>query len=248
MPELTDVIRRDAEARYMKKRAGTTAFGIGLQIPSIVGRAKDRYDGALRDLNLAAGQSVDQAVAMKHAALPPSSAWAGQQAKGGFGKSLGGIGGLPLGILAAGLTRGLSGRIEDAIKPKSFGDRKDPLGIAGAAAAKAFGSAIGTAGVDLLQDMAAKAMAAAGSVGDQAARNAILQELKREDPVLSKAPDKELMEAFHTMTSVAPFLSRDKNAVRSFLRAAAMSGSGLDFNTIKLLAEAERAVTGKRSE
>jgi len=50
------------------------------------------------------------------------------------------------------------------------------------------------------------------------------------------------------MTSVAPFLSRDKNAVRSFLRAAAMSGSGLDFNTIKLLAEAERAVTGKRSE
>jgi hypothetical protein len=97
--------------------------------------------------------------------------------------------------------------------------------------------------------MAQKAMAAAGSIGDQAARNAILQLLKTEDPVLSQADDKTLMEAFHTMCRVAPVLSTDKNAVRSFLRQAVTSGSGgVDFTTIKLLAESERAVTGKRGE
>jgi hypothetical protein len=246
MYALTDVIRRDAEARYLKKRAGATAFSVGLQMPSVIERSRTRYDDALRALGGAGGQRLDETVATKHAAVPSSVTWAGQQAAGGFGKSIGGLGGLPLGILAAGLTGGLSGRIEDALTPKGFGDRKDPLGLAGAAAAKAFGSALGAAGVDLLKDMADKAMAAAGSVGDDAARNAILQQLKREDPVLSGAPDKTLMEAFHTMTKVAPFLSKDKNAVRSFLRMAATSGGGLDFNTIKLLAEAERAVTGKR--
>jgi hypothetical protein len=268
MLSVADVIRRDAELRYLRKHARAAAVSVGLQLPSIVGRARDRYDGALHDLNLAGGQRVDEAVASKHAAtaststysgtvMPHGSAntapsWVGQvghQAASGFGKSVGGVAGLPLGILATGLTRGLAGRIEDALTPKAFGDRKDPLGLAAAAAAKSFGSAVGTLGVDLLKDIASKAMAAAGSVGDQAARDAILQILKKEDPVLKGAPDKVLMEAFHTMCRVAPVLSTDKNAVRSFLRQAATSGSGgVDFTSIKLLAEAERAVTGKRGD
>ncbi len=42
------------------------------------------------------------------------------------------------------------------------------------------------------------------------------------------------------MKRFAPTLSSDPNAVRSFLREAATSGAGVNYNTIKLLAEAER--------
>jgi hypothetical protein len=248
MRGVAEVIRRDAETRYLRKHARAAAVAVGLQLPSIAGRARARYNDALRDLGLASGQRLDETVATKHGAVPPWMSQAGGQASSGFGKSVSGLAGLPLGVLATGLTRGLAGRIEDAITPKGFGDRKDPLGLVAGAAAKSFGSAMGTLGVDLLKDMASKAIATAGSLGDQAARNAILQVLKKEDPVLSHADDKVLMEAFHTMTRVAPFLSTDKNAVRSFLRLAATSGGGLDFTTIKLLAESERAITGKRGE
>jgi hypothetical protein len=81
-------------------------------------------------------------------------------------------------------------------------------------------------------------------MGDASAREAIISNLKRTDSVLMNADDKTLMEAYHTMTRFAPVLSTDKNAVRSFLRQAVMSGSGPDYMSIKLLADSERAVTG----
>ena len=64
--------------------------------------------------------------------------------------------------------------------------------------------------------------------------------------MLSSADDATLMEAYHTMSRFAPVLSTDKNAVRSFLRQAVTSGSGPDFMSIKLVADAERAVTGPK--
>lgn len=65
------------------------------------------------------------------------------------------------------------------------------------------------------------------------------------DPVLSEASKEELNTAFQTMRNFAPTLATDPNAVQSFLRSAVMSGGGVDYNTIKLLAETENAATGR---
>lgn len=167
-----------------------------------------------------------------------------QQGGEGFGDSVKGLAASPL----KGVSEGISGGIGESIKRmmvgREFGERKDPLHLGGAEAVKTLGKGIGEMGVDLLRDMADKAMTAVGHAGDSAAREAIVTNLKSTDPVLSSADDKTLMEAYHTMTRFAPVLSTDKNAVRSFLRQAVMSGSGPDYMSIKLLADAERAVTG----
>jgi hypothetical protein len=167
-------------------------------------------------------------------------------ARAGAGSGLGALAGIP----AAGLANGLGGVMNKGLDRLffgrgEFGERKDPLHMLGSAAIGSFGKGLGDLGVQLLQDIASKAVAAAGNVGQNAARQAILQQLKQEDAILSNADDKVLMEAYHTMTRFAPVLSTDKNAVRSFLRQAVMSGSGADFSTIKHLADSERAVTGQ---
>jgi len=145
--------------------------------------------------------------------------------------------------------KAIAGYIERAMGPaQQFGESQDIPHMLGTKAIQSFGSEIGLSGAKLLTDMASKAMSAVGNIGNESARTAILQQLRQEDPVLRDADDKELMEAYHTMTRFAPTLSTDKNAVRSFLRQAAISGTGLDFMTIKLLADSERAVTGKEEK
>ena len=47
------------------------------------------------------------------------------------------------------------------------------------------------------------------------------------------------------MKNFAPTLSTDKNAVKSFLRQAVQHDGGVDFMSIKGLADAEAAVTGR---
>jgi hypothetical protein len=176
----------------------------------------------------------------------PDAHGMGQRAGEGL---MGGLEGL-LGSPVEGVSKGVSGGISEMIKRKmlgggrEYGEQKDPMHLGGTAAIQTFGKGVGEMGIDLLRDMAAKAMTAASHAGDSSAREAILGELKRNDPVLADANDKVLMEAYHTMTRFAPTLSTDKNAVRSFLRQAVMSGSGPDYMSIKLLADAERAVTG----
>jgi len=120
-----------------------------------------------------------------------------------------------------------------------------PGGLALSLGGQAAASALGSLGAVLLKDIYAKAKSSIGAIGSDAARKAVLEQLKKEDPILSNASDANLMESFHTMARFAPTLSTDKNAVRSFLRQAVMGGTGPDFTTIKLLAESERAVTGK---
>lgn len=174
----------------------------------------------------------------------PSAQGLGQSAGEGM---LGGLSNL-LGSPVKGVSEGISGGIGESIKRmmlgREYGERKDPMHLGGTAAIQTFGKGIGEMGVDLLRDMADKAMTAVGHAGDSAAREAIISNLKNTDPVLSSADDQTLMEAYHTMTRFAPVMSTDKNAVRSFLRQAVMSGSGPDYMSIKLLADSERAVTG----
>jgi hypothetical protein len=83
---------------------------------------------------------------------------------------------------------------------------------------------------------------------DSPARNAIFSALRKEDPIIAQADMKTLNDAFHTMANVAPSLSTDKNAVKSVLRLAATSGGGLDYQTIKGLADAETSLKKARGE
>ena len=149
-----------------------------------------------------------------------------------------------LGPLLQAPSRGLAARIERAFSGREFGEKKDPARLLGQAAISSFGSGMGQAGAELLKDIAQKAIASTANIGNKSARKAILEQLRAEDPIIADADDKMLMEAYHTMERFAPTLSTDKNAVRSFLRQAVMSGTGPDFMTIKLLAESETAIKG----
>jgi len=261
--EMAEVVAMHGARRYAEKRGFVLPMAVGAMLPGIAHQVADQYTGTRRRLDAATDQPIDPSVATKRAAdqlsLPgfggglASAGRAARQAAGegaarGFGSSVGAMAGLPLQGLAGGLGNAMSKGLERLFLGREFGEKKDPLHLAGTGAIQTFGKEMGTMGAGLLRDMAAKAMVAIGSVGDSAAREAILAQLRREDPVLADADDKVLMEAYHTMQRFAPVLSTDKNAVRSFLRQAVMSGSGPDYASIKLLADTERAITGDRKD
>jgi hypothetical protein len=121
--------------------------------------------------------------------------------------------------------------------------------VAGDAFAKQIGSQSAEALMGLATDMAGKTVDTLKSVTmDSPARNAIFSALRKEDPIIAQADMKTLNDAFHTMANVAPSLSTDKNAVKSVLRLAATSGGGLDYQTIKGLADAETSLKKARGE
>ena len=79
-------------------------------------------------------------------------------------------------------------------------------------------------------------------------RKALLEQTLRTDPVLADAVERnpnakqQVVEAYETMVKVAPTLASDVNVVRSFLREAVLSGAGVNYATVKNLAEAEGQV------
>ena len=104
---------------------------------------------------------------------------------------------------------------------------------------------LGKKTVDVVGDALSKSMKAIKEKQVRSPmRHAILGQLKREDDIIAGAPNKRILEAYHTMKEFAPTLSTDKNAVKSFLREAAQHEGGIDFMSIKGLADAEAAVTG----
>lgn len=273
--QLADVLTlaaREGVRRYVEKRAGVLLpLAVGAMIPGIVNKALERKHSTERTLDAStynpmkfAGFSdmlgnmfgrASQAGRSAGGSASSMGTFFGNQLLGSIGKenkpsgfqgSIGQLGAAPLGGVAEGVSGGIGERIKRKITGREFGEKKDPFSMGAGAAVSAFGKEMGTTGANLLRDMATKAMEAAGHAGDDSARQAILGDLKRTDPVLTNADDKTLMEAYHTMTRFAPVLSTDKNAVRSFLRNAVMSGSGPDFMSIKLIADAERAVTGEK--
>lgn len=72
--------------------------------------------------------------------------------------------------------------------------------------------------------------------------DAVFSSVAKNDELLAGADRKSLQTSFETMRRFAPTLATDPNAVRAYLREAATSGSGVNYNTIKLLADAEKAV------
>ncbi len=263
LTEMAEVVAEHGARRYAEKRGFLLPLTVGAMLPGIANKATDLYHDSRRRLDAAAHEQLDPSVATKRAAFPMNLPGLGgglagagraagqaatQGATTGFGGSVGAMAGLPLGGLAKGLGSVMDEGLKRFFIGREFGDKKDPMHIMGNSALQTFGKEMGTTGAGLLRDMASKAMAAVGSMGDTAAREAILQQLRREDPVLADADDKVLMEAYHTMQRFAPVLSTDKNAVRSFLRQAATSGNGLDYVSIKLLADTERAITGDKKD
>lgn len=73
----------------------------------------------------------------------------------------------------------------------------------------------------------------------QTAAEEVLERVRDDDDYISGADPAVIEEAFSTMQRFAPTLATDPSAVKSFLREAATSGAGVNYNTIKLLAEAE---------
>jgi hypothetical protein len=74
------------------------------------------------------------------------------------------------------------------------------------------------------------------------AQQKVFQQLLKDDEDLAAANKNDMADAFETMKRFAPTLATDKNATKAFLREAATSGGGVNYNTIKLLAEAEKAI------
>lgn len=264
---LTDVLllaARRGASRHVQKRAGVVLpLAVGAMLPGIVDKAIERSRSTESALDHATGRPFKGAALPIQLALPLAQAFsqggplgrvlgAAGRAVGATGKalgsgavgSLGALGGAPGGGIAQGVSGGIGESIKRLMIGREFGEKKDPLHMGASAAVGAFGKEMGTTGANLLRDVANKAMEAAGHAGDEAARQAILGDLKRSDLVLAGADDRVLMEAYHTMARFAPVLSTDKNAVRAFLRQAVMSGTGPDVMSIKMLADSERAVTG----
>lgn len=270
--DIVEMVARHGVDRFVQKRAGVVLpLAIGAMLPGIAEKAVRRASSTEKALDQAAGSKVAAlppqfALPLAQAISPTGSIGRAGNAIGnigsqmlgsyaqnppgkgipasGFRGAIGDIGAAPLQGVASGISGGIGESIKRLFLGREFGERKDPFHMGGSAAISAFGKEMGTTGANLLRDIANKAMETVGHAGDESARHAILGDLKQNDPVLSAADDKTLMEAYHTMTRFAPTLSTDKNAVRSFLRQAVMSGSGPDYMSIRLLADAERSVTG----
>lgn len=105
-------------------------------------------------------------------------------------------------------------------------------------AASSFGSELGKALAGSVSGLAGSMVGLPSAIvsGD------IVKELMKEDDIIGKAKESLLRSAYETMKKVAPTLAKDKNAVRSFLREVALSGTGPDYNTIKALADAEKTL------
>jgi hypothetical protein len=105
-----------------------------------------------------------------------------------------------------------------------------------------FGSFIGGIGSSIGKELTSSAWKAGKRAINSGDPDAVFSSTIKQDDMLAGADKKMLSGAFETMRRFAPTLASDPNAVQAFLREAATTGSGVNYNTIKLLAEAERAV------
>ena len=141
------------------------------------------------------------------------------------------------GTLSYRVNRGLHGLIDRIRADETVGE----------SFAKEIGKQTGREVIGLTRDIMGKGLEVLkDTFSTSPMRQAIFGALKQEDPVLAEADDTTILEAYHTMARFAPTLSTDKNAVKSFLREAVMSGGGVNYNTIKLLTDAENSLMKQR--
>jgi len=119
--------------------------------------------------------------------------------------------------------------------------------VVGASGIKNVLSGIGTfgkitAGVGLLTAGAASLHRAYTSIQNDAQRKQLISDLHLNDPFLKEVPEEQLLEWYSTIYHFAPKFSLDKSAVREVLQNFARFGK-VDVNTLKMLAETEKAMT-----
>lgn len=139
-------------------------------------------------------------------------------------------------------------------KQASLGSFARPIpGAARDSFASGVGSGIGTGLVQALFGGIGKAYdGAKNALVVDGKRKALLDSVLRQDPLLAEAMNRtpemaqSITEAYATMARFAPTLSLDVNAVRAFLREVVLGGAGVNYATIKNLADAERAVSQSR--
>jgi hypothetical protein len=84
-----------------------------------------------------------------------------------------------------------------------------------------------------------------GKAMDAPKRNSILRNLVADDEMIRAADPEDVSSLYQTMVRFAPTLSKDSNAVRSFLRTGvSFPEGGVDANTIGMLAKAELLAKG----
>lgn len=123
---------------------------------------------------------------------------------------------------------------------------------AGGSIASGVGSGLAQGAMQLVGGaLGSAASAAYKSLVLEPKRKQLLEGLLKNDPVLSDSVKRNpnaqtlVLEAYGTMSKFAPTLSLDINAVRSFLREAVLSGSGVSYAAIKNLIETEQALKGR---
>jgi hypothetical protein len=82
-------------------------------------------------------------------------------------------------------------------------------------------------------------------------REKIVDDIAENDPIVSvfeKEDPGSSIRAYSTLVRTAPTLSLDPNIATAFLRNAAQTGGPLDFQTIKLLADAEYSLKKARGD
>lgn len=109
--------------------------------------------------------------------------------------------------------------------------------------ASEFGKQIGAQAGGMVTGATEKVIGGFKERSNNKIRNSLIGRLQTEDPIIKNIPPDKLQEAYATMVRFAPTLSTDPNAVRSFLREAGVSGGGISFPSIRILADAERSIS-----
>lgn len=269
-----EMLNNDMRALQFEQQASNSAFSNALgarkdtreQESHAWNKARADRDATAHDW----GQNRDTREGQKHELmmeklkqeLQPSTflGTLGETATNALGSSLGGgLGELvtsPLQGVGQGITTALSspgstyGYRLDKMLNSGFGGLMNRIKAPDIAAERFIENTAGNLAdkaTDLLADMASKSLSSLTDfMVDSPARRAILDGLRKEDPIISQMGEQEVMDAYHSIAKFAPTLAKDKNAVRSALRQAAQFEGGLDYMTIKGLAEAESAVSGER--
>jgi hypothetical protein len=155
---------------------------------------------------------------------------------------------------------GLLGRIFGGAKDSTTGMQdvyRNIAGNVGAGALMAGGGYLAGKAVDRVgepdEQIRAKQQSLGRLMAEQDFRNTSLQKLNPlheqvftelgADPIIAKADPQLIQSAYSTMKRIAPHLSADPNAARSFLREHAIYGTGPSYASLKTLADAEQAVS-----
>ena len=179
--------------------------------------------------------------------------------KAGYQRSpigfMGGVGALALtvgvGALGSAAGRGKLGETWSYRRAKDLYGIQDRIQAPDIAAKRFLEGAADTAGRDLASAISGGTSRAAQGAFDMTAgnlhRNSVFNRVVASDDVLNSTDPDYLRQVFRTVSNTSPHIASDPIALKSVLREATLSGSGMDYATIKNIAETEKTLRDLRS-